>query len=743
LRKKLQTIYILVAILAGMLSAAAQAAAPVADRMYIFTDETMAFPLSAGKHTWDMRTITRSGWGPSAHGEGEAPDGWIEIKPLDEGIHIVYFDGDPKTGKRFLAVNPPARLSDAARRRIQAALPHTANILLSGKPYLIVAMGDSVTWTGEYEKLLTMLLQRATGNKNITALNKGYTGRSVDAAVRFFDDDIVPNHPQLGLLMYGQNDQACGASMEGYVAQYRSIVERLTKECGADAVLLQPTPHIEIPVYEPATNVAFAFRTIAFAEDLRRLAERVNVPLAETFQAIWGAGGSSVEDSARLMWPLYPPNFDERFRSILETNGKGDIIHPNVLGHLAMARSVFDALTGEKPSSPLAISGVSRWTTNGVASRLTIQNVSQERRQGALGAYSVHHCGKAVLIPVKEDVLLEPERRLYQLAPGESMTLEIAWPQAKTPESLLEYPLNRDMAQGAPFTTIVDFSEGKTRVYGVFVPFENDATFVHERLVVEGRKFDAKLRVKGTVQPVPVVIPEHSEVGRIPLVRKVENGDRIGWAVAQAAYVRYGGALTGEAQTDGALTEWDGHVWSPVGEKVQARWAEGIIDNRATPEECYLRWAFKAGSNGMFMAAHATGNVTSDWFTVFFDSRAPAVLGTPGRYYWIVGHIESNGEIRLEKGETSKLATGLTGTWKKTAGGLDLEMFVPYDLMQLSTWPVSGDLGLSIWWQHFGPGGTTNLQWSEDGHPWSSLWYGVVRLMKSKGASLPYRVRIQ
>ena len=46
--------------------------------------------------------------------------------------------------------------------------------------------------------------------------------------------------------------------------------------------------------------------------------------------------------------------------------------------------------------------------------------------------------------------------------------------------------------------------------------------------------------------------------------------------------------------------------------------------------------------------------------------------------------------------------------------------------MDCAAWPRDGDLGLSLWWVHHGPGGVTNLMWSEDGHPWSPFWYGVV-----------------
>ncbi|HUU69528.1 MAG TPA: hypothetical protein VM186_08385, partial [Planctomycetota bacterium] len=77
-------------------------------------------------------------------------------------------------------------------------------------------------------------------------------------------------------------------------------------------------------------------------------------------------------------------------------------------------------------------------------------------------------------------------------------------------------------------------------------------------------------------------------------------------------------------------------------------------------------------------------------------------------------------------------------------GGSAIEMFVPYELMELTAWPASGDLGLSIWWTHTGPDGkVTQIMWSEDGHPWNTRWYGVVRLVNDAKAKLPYVVRVK
>ncbi len=71
-------------------------------------------------------------------------------------------------------------------------------------------------------------------------------------------------------------------------------------------------------------------------------------------------------------------------------------------------------------------------------------------------------------------------------------------------------------------------------------------------------------------------------------------------------------------------------------------------------------------------------------------------------------------------------------------------MFVPYTAMMAGAWPTSGDLGMSLCFAYTSPGGkTTRIQWSEDGHPWNTRWYGLVRLLKTPDEELPYVIRVK
>lgn len=227
-----------------------------------------------------------------------------------------------------------------------------------------------------------------------------------------------------------------------------------------------------------------------------------------------------------------------------------------------------------------------------------------------------------------------------------------------------------------------------------------------------------------------------SEAGRRPLVH--------GTAVAELAWVRFGAARPGEATPDGDLAEWTDPVWSTVGLPSQARWVRGPLDHRATPDDCMVRFACRAGADAMHVAMRVTGEVTKDRFTLYFDPRPPERLGTAGPYWWLGGSLHPDGRLQLRKGETTKEDVRIPGRWARTETGETIcEFSVPHALMEATAWPESGDLGCSLVWDHVGPDGErTHLMWAEDGHPWNTRWYGVIRRTTAPATDLPYRVRV-
>lgn len=722
-----------------VLALGALAAPPPAQitERYVFTDEKAVITITPPRATvpYAVKTVTVDGWGPTADGTATVQDGKITLAPLGEGLHIVTLQLDKPTEVRFLGIQPPPAVR---ARAAQQQMPRSAKKLFAGQPYTILAMGDSVTNTGDYEGMLAKMLARATGNAKIKVVDRSYSGRSIDASVRFFADDGPPNKPDLGLIMYGLNDQAGGCALDGFLDQYRWLADRLASDCKADTIFLTPTTDVSVDADFVAYGPYF-LRTFGFADALRPLARKLKVPLADTFHAMMGKGAATLDATGKAIWPKHPLGYGSQFSSMLESGGKGDGIHPGALGHLQIARAVFNTMMGIKPPAlPLSFTASSTWTAEGLVSQVTVRNTSKTARSGRFELY-----------PVPDSAVTTTSPLTYTLQPGAQTTLTVAWPQVKVPEDLLKYPTNVYFPVHQPIFALMDYCEGGSRLYPVTAPMTVAADFLRTRSVVYGQNVTVHLRDGKNLVATTVAIPNGSQVGRIPLLRAVKQGKQSGWAAAELAYVQYGSARAGEAKVDGVLDEWADHRWSVVGEPVQARWSRGIEDGRTSPRECYLQWAYKAGKDGIYIAMRGSGPITKDNFTLFFDTRAPALLGTPGRYYWVSGSFAEKGALKLGRGETTTANVNFPGTWQQTEKETTLEFMVPYAALELTAWPQAGDLGLSIWWRHTNQDATrnaghpTNIMWSEDGHPWNTRWYGVVRLDKGDGQPLPYMVRIK
>jgi lysophospholipase L1-like esterase len=684
---------------------------------YHFTDETVKLVLPRATR-YTLRVLSDAGLSGETH--GTVSNGSAQLKPTSEGIYIV----KPDTGDevRFLAMDPPPPLNAAAVRR---ALPRHAERLLAGDPIRFLAMGDSVTATGDYENMLRMMLARATGNQRIEMIDRSYPGRSVDASVRNFQRDAIDQQPQVAMIMYGLNDQGAGCSLRAYLEQFEWLVGRLRHECAADPIVLLPTPDISLG--KDATEYTpYVIRTVGFGTWLREAMVSLDVPVVDTFHALWGKGAATFAESCLAMRPRFPIRYNRPFTTMLETDGKGDGIHPNALGHLAMAKAIYATLSGHATNPPARFRARSVWTEEGLQADVDVEHAGP---------------GRLEIYPVPDDAITVTGPLTYR----DRSRLRISWPTVRTGTDLLTYPANQYLYATSPMVVAIDYHAAGSQVYGVKAPVQPTARFVTKRQTVSDGKVEVTLIEDGKPRTQTVHIPENSPVGRMPLVSKYEKDGKTAWAAAEVAYVRYGAANPGEAIVDGDLADWTGHQWFPVGLPVQARWTRGPDDHRKSIDDCFTDWSFKAGKSALHLAVKAKGKVADDVITLYFDPREPKLLGTPGTYYWLSIARDKNGNVRLRPGETSdRRKPDLKGVWHQTEAGATIEVSVPYSLMRGDSWPASGDLGLSIDWRHRGSAETpdTHLQWSEDGHPWNPRWYGVVRLTR-KADNLPYMVRIK
>ena len=707
--------------------------APIQPIQIVFTDEKVALPADAGTSgEVTVALLTPDCWADKPVTRAVAADasGTTQLLPLGEGIHVVKWGKDGEF--RFLAIAPPPTLDPAAVRR---ALPRTGKKLISGEPYTLLAMGDSVTATGDYPRILASLLSRATGNPKVSVEVRAFPGRSVDASVRSWKDYGTQIHPDLGLIMYGLNDQAAGVPLTAYLEQTRWLLDHLRDDCGADGLLLEPTPHIDITVLPsskgPPPPDASIFRTVTFAEALKSVAEGEQVPVAATFAAIWRDGAPTLQEAARYLWPVYPLSYSKQLTTLLESDGKGDTIHLNALGHLAMAKAVFRTIAGTEPQAPLVFEGSTVWEDGKLASKVKMTNRSKAERTGRIVFYP---------FPQQDENLPFD----YTLQAGETRAFTVPWKGVHQPEDLLNFPFNRLFTGPGPYLQIVDFSGKGSRVYAVRAPRSPDVGWVRERSVAKNGVALAHLKTAKGVKEIRIPLPKGSQVGRIPL--SGTTGVKGGGVkdAAELAYVRYGQALDLDPTVDGDLSEWGKADWSPVGEPCQARWGQGVEDHRAKPADCYLHWAFAAGKTGIYLAFRATGEVSKDSCILYFDPRPSAELGTAGPYFWTDATLKPNGVLAVKAGESSPENKGGQGAWRRGDDGVTMgELFVPYGFLGITQWPTNGDLGLSIVWQHKEENGPpTRLMWSENGHPWNTLWFGVVRRTLDTSA-LPFMIRVR
>jgi len=691
----------------------------------VFVDEDVVVEAQSDPGEAEIAILDRQGWEKPRLLPVHFSDGKATIRPIREGIHRVRIGADEV---RFLAIDPPPPIDAAALRK---ALPRSAGRVLAGEPYTIVALGDSVTATGPYAKIFARFLERATGNQSIRVEVRGHPGKSIDATVRSWESDVVAVRPDLALIMYGLNDQGAASPLAAYVEQLGDLVRRLHSDVDADALLLEPTPHICIlpgDANAAPLEESQIFRTITFAAAVRQTGLALDVPVARTFDALWAGGADSLMATAKKLRVFYPVSYQEPFTTMLERDEVGDTIHPNALGHLALARAAFEALGGKQRPDPLAIAGTTQWREEALVTGLTVRNSSGIRQAGRLMVYPQQGGGLAATFP-------------YTLKPGASARFQFTWPSITKPEDLLHETWSPVFHQPGPFLQILIQSENASAATAVAVPFHPDVRWLPGRQIAAGPEVLTRLQVDGEVRSFPVSLPAASDVGRMVLRTEVEKDGRRVPAAAELVFVRFGAAVRGERTVDGSLEEWGDARWVPVGETCQARSNLGVRDFRASPEECRLQWTFAAGESGITLAVRADGDISQDSFALFFDPRDPGQLGTVGPYFWVDGKINADGAIGLTAGETSPPGGEPRGRWRQSGKKTDGEMFVPYSLFRQTAWPTSGDLGLSIIWTHpHADKNITRLMWSENGHPWTPRWFGVVRL-EPQGV-LPFLLRI-
>ncbi len=187
----------------------------------------------------------------------------------------------------------------------------------------VIAFGDSLTALGNptYVGYLSDLL-------GIDVVNAGVGGNMTSHAIARFETDVLSKNPDVVLLCFGMNDQACSLpsgiswiSHSAYRANMSYIIEELQK-INCDVVLITPNPVCdESGYYTPPADGTYTYNypgsLDAFCKIIRELAIEYNCTLVdmnqefkllekndiETFKSYYGANdGIHQSQLGRQFW---------------------------------------------------------------------------------------------------------------------------------------------------------------------------------------------------------------------------------------------------------------------------------------------------------------------------------------------------------------------------------------------------------------------------------------------------------
>jgi lysophospholipase L1-like esterase len=130
--------------------------------------------------------------------------------------------------------------------RFDLPLPRTAQLLVSGLPIKIVALGSSSTYGAGAStpaacypsRLAEELVRRFPGHR-FTVLNRGVNGEDVGNMLARLDTAVIREKPDLVLWQVGTNSVLDGKAVQPHASLLRAGLARL-KATGADVVLIDP-----------------------------------------------------------------------------------------------------------------------------------------------------------------------------------------------------------------------------------------------------------------------------------------------------------------------------------------------------------------------------------------------------------------------------------------------------------------------------------------------------------------------
>ena len=196
----------------------------------------------------------------------------------------------------------------------------------------VVFLGDSITWQNLYATYIEQYFSVRYPGKKFRFINRGVRGDTAAEAIARLERDVVPDQPDLVLVMLGMNDGGYKGYnrnlLKFYLNNMEKLVGLLRKKTKAKIVLVTPTCVDPVDYNTKRYNQMLA----AMAEGVVDLGKKLRVPVVDLFTFFSGKllGAKAQTPPVGLML---------------------DPVHPGPAGHLVIAHHLLTFLDPE-PAAP-------------------------------------------------------------------------------------------------------------------------------------------------------------------------------------------------------------------------------------------------------------------------------------------------------------------------------------------------------------------------------------------------------
>lgn len=118
----------------------------------------------------------------------------------------------------------------------------TINKLISGTPFTIVALGDSLTqgWmvSNGYIDFLKQMLRVKFPESRFKLINSGIPGDTADSGLYRLMGDVLYYNPDCVFIQYALNDAFSGFTEQQFKKNIKSIIEKINESADTDIILI-------------------------------------------------------------------------------------------------------------------------------------------------------------------------------------------------------------------------------------------------------------------------------------------------------------------------------------------------------------------------------------------------------------------------------------------------------------------------------------------------------------------------